>query len=142
VLVQTLVDPRDSPVIRLQRPRYGVFNTSVWSLAQRHGAHVLDLWGMRSLRDWRMWSSDRIHLTPEGHARVAQGALVALHLDPDTPDWDDPLAPLPHPPRVEWLRANARWAREHGLPWVRRRLRGESSGDGRLPKRPLPLPVR
>ena len=142
VLVQTLVDPKDSPVIRLQRARYGVFNTSVWSLAQRHGAHVLDLWGMRSLRDWRMWSSDRIHLTPEGHARVAQGALVALHLDPDTPDWDDPLAPLPHPPRVEWLRANARWAREHGLPWVRRRLRGESSGDGRLPKRPLPLPVR
>lgn len=142
VLVQTLVDPRDSPVIRLQRPRYGIYNASVWSIAQRHGAHVLDLWGMRSIRDWRMWAPDRIHLTPAGHEQVAQGALVALGCEPDTPDWDDPLAPLPLPPRTEWLRANARWAREHGLPWVRRRLRGESSGDGRLPKRPLPLPVR
>ena len=55
---------------------------------------------MRSLRDWRMWADDRIHLTTDGHARVAQGALVGLGLAPDDAAWDDPLTPLPPAPRI------------------------------------------
>ena len=72
-----------------------IYNSLIWSIARRHGAYVVDLWGMRSLRDWRMWAEDRIHLTTDGHARVAQGALVGLGLTPDDAAWDDPLTPLP-----------------------------------------------
>jgi hypothetical protein len=118
-----------------------VFNAHVWSIARRHGCSVLDLWGTRSLMDWRMWADDRIHLTPEGHQRVAEAALVALGLEPDSPDWDDPLVPLPPPGRVERLRADARWARVHGAPWVGRHVRGRSTGDGRSGKRPELHPV-
>jgi hypothetical protein len=32
--------------------------------------------------------------------------------------------------------ADARWTREHLVPWIGRRLRGVSSGDGRGAKRP------
>jgi len=95
VLLATGFDTRHSPVIRRTRARTAVLNAHIWTIAQRHGAYVLDMWGMRSLHDWRMWAPDRIHLTTEGHRRVAQAALVALGLEPDDARWDDPLAPLP-----------------------------------------------
>jgi lysophospholipase L1-like esterase len=134
VLLGTGVDVRDSPVVRRTRPRVAVLNAHVWSIARRHDAHVLDLWGMRSLRDWRMWADDRIHLTTDGHRRVAQAALVALGLEPDEPSWDDPLAPLPPLPRAARVRQDAEWLRTHVYPWATRRLRGRSSGDLRVAK--------
>jgi hypothetical protein len=136
VLLATGMDAKDSPVVRRTRPRVAVFNAHIWSIARRHGGHVLDLWGMRSLRDWRMWAPDRIHLTTEGHRRVAQAALVALGLAPDDEAWDDPLAPLPPLPRAARLRDDVEWFRSHAYPWATRRLRGRSSGDLRVPKRP------
>lgn len=142
VLLSTGMDTRDSPLVRRTRSRTGVLNAHVWSIAHRHGAFVLDVWGMRSLHDWRMWAPDRIHLTTEGHRRVAQAALVALGQEPDDERWDDPLAPLPPLPRYARLRADATWLRDHAYPWATRRLRGGSSGAGRRPKRPEPSPMR
>jgi hypothetical protein len=117
-----------------------VFNASLWSLAARHGAAVLDQWGAAWLLDWRLWDGDRIHLTAEGHRRVALAAASALGVPvPDAGDWSTPL-PAP-PPRA--LRAavgeEVAWLRGFVVPWVGRRLRGRSSGDGRAPKRPVPL---
>lgn len=136
VLLATGFDAVHSPVIRHTRTRTAVFNAHIWSIARRHDAHVLDMWGMRSLQDWRMWADDRIHLTTDGHRRVAQAALVALGLPPDDDRWDDPLAPLPPLPLAARVRADALWLRTHASPWVARRLHGRSSGDGRAPKRP------
>lgn len=141
VLLSTGYDPAQSRVLRPTRGRTGVFNAHVWSIAQRHGAHVLDFWGMRSLMHPSMWVEDRIHLSTAGHARVAQAALVAVGLEPDRRDWDDPLAPAPPVPRLVAGRAHLAWARRHLAPWVVRRLRGRSSGDTVLPKRPTLLPV-
>lgn len=141
VLLATGVDTVDSPLIRFTRGRAALFNSHVWSMARRHGAYVLDVWGMRSLRDWRMWDADRIHLTPEGHARVTQGALVALGLEPDDARWDDPLTPLPTPSRSIRLQSDLGWLRTHVYPWATRRLRGRSSGRHRSPKRPHYLPM-
>ncbi|GEN79961.1 SGNH/GDSL hydrolase family protein [Actinotalea fermentans] len=141
VLLATGFDTVHSPVIRRTRGRTAVFNAHVWTIANRHGAHVLDMWGMRSLHDWRMWADDRIHLTTDGHRRVAQAALVALGLPPDDERWDDPLAPLPPLPRAARVRADAAWLRTHASPWLARRLHGRSSGDARAPKRPTLEPV-
>ncbi len=141
VILATGVDTAESPLVRRTRSRVAVLNAHVWSIARRHGAVVVDLWGMRSLRDWRMWSDDRIHLTTEGHRRVAQAALVALGLSPDDPRWDEPLAPVPAPPRSQQLREDAEWVREHVVPWMTRRLQGRSSGDTRVAKRPELAPA-
>lgn len=141
VLLATPVDVVDTPLIKANRGKIATFNAHVWSIARRNDAYVVDLWGMRSLRDWRMWAEDRIHLTTEGHARVAQAALVALGLEPDVPDWDDPLAPQPPVPRLTRVREDAHWLREHVYPWATRRLRHRSSGDLRVPKRPEAAPV-
>jgi len=139
VLMGTGFDPAGSPVVRLTRSKVALFNAGVWSIAHRHGAHVLDAWGMRSLRDWRMWAEDRIHLSTAGHERAAQAALVGLGLAPDDPAWDDPLTPLPPAARAERWRENLRWARTYAYPWVQRRLRRQSSGDLRRAKYPQPV---
>ena len=136
VLLATGFDSAGSALVSVTRPKVGVYNAHIWSIARRHGAHVLDLWGMRHLRDIRMWSPDRIHLTTEAHARVAQGALVGLGLAPDDAAWDDPPTDVPRVSRVEQARLDARWVRVYAYPWATRRLRGTSSGDTRRPKLP------
>jgi lysophospholipase L1-like esterase len=149
VLMATSYDPRLSPLVRRTRGTAGIFAAHVWSIARRHDAHVLDLWGMRALQDRRMWAPDRIHLTSQGHARVAAQALEVLGMRVDAvpgndsvhPDWATPLDPMPARRRQEAWREDAEWVRTHVVPWVGRRIRGRSSGDGLPPKRPEPAPV-
>ncbi|WP_028046241.1 SGNH/GDSL hydrolase family protein [Cellulomonas sp. URHE0023] len=141
VLLGTGYDAYGSALFSATRNRVGIYNSLIWSMARRHGAYVLDVWGMRSLTDGRMWSEDRIHLTSEGHARVAQAALVGLGLEPDDAAWDDPLTALPPTPRLMRARQDAAWVRVHVYPWATRRLRGRSSGDLLTPKRPQLSPL-
>lgn len=141
VLLATGTDTRQAGVLKAIRGRVAIYNAHIWSIAQRHGAHVLDLWGMRAIQDWRLWAEDRIHLTTEGHQRTAQAALVALGLTPDDARWADPLAPMPPAPTTERLRADIDWLRRDVYPWATRRLRRRSSGDLRAPKRPTAAPI-
>jgi lysophospholipase L1-like esterase len=140
VLLATPVDPGTPPLINRTRGKAATFGMAIWSIGRRHGCHVLDLWGMRALRDRRMWAPDRIHLTPEGHARVAAYAAQVLGLSEDG-SWAQPLDPEPARRRSEVLREDAEWVRRYVGPWVGRRLRGRSSGDLVQPKRPEPLPL-
>jgi lysophospholipase L1-like esterase len=139
VLLATGVDPRQTPILRRTRGRVAVFNANLWSVAARTGAVVLDQWGSSWIYDWRLWDFDRIHMTDEGHRRTALAAATALGVPVADTDWVTPLPP--QPPRA--LRAavaeEAAWLRGFVAPWIGRRLRGRSSGDGRVPKRPLPL---
>lgn len=136
VLLCTPVDPRDAPVIRRTRGRAAVYTANLATIARDHGAFLVDQWGMRVLRDGRLWSTDRIHLTTEGHTRVAAEAYATLTgADRVGAPWRAPLGD-DLPPFELGLRANAAWAREHAAPWVRRRLTGRSSGDTVAPKRP------
>lgn len=134
VLLATGIDPADSPIINLTRNRVAVFNTHLFSIAQRHGAFIANPWGMRSIRDWRLWYDDRLHLNADGHERMLQAALIGLGLAPDRPDWDDPLPPAPAMSRRETLEWNLIWTRDHLAPWIGRRLRRTSSGAHRTGK--------
>jgi hypothetical protein len=141
VLLATPVDPADAPLVKATRGRAAVHAANLFSIAGRHGAFIVDQWGLRALRDWRMWAEDRIHMTSEGHRRVALAALAALGHDPVEDGWRTPLPPGVRASRREAAAANAQWAREHLGPWVQRRLRGQSSGDRVVAKRPGLEPV-
>ncbi|MBK6886661.1 MAG: SGNH/GDSL hydrolase family protein [Tetrasphaera sp.] len=141
VLLATPTDPRDAGLFKALRPRHALHTANLFTIAARHGAHVLNLWGIRSVRDWRMWGEDRIHLSTEGHIRVADAALVALGLPPVDPDWDRPMDPQPPAARAEQLRQHLDWARTHAAPWVERRVRHTSSGDTLDAKRPGLTPL-
>ncbi len=152
VLIFTGFDPRMFPVIRLLRGRIATYNMHLRGIADETGCDLVDLWSMRGLNDTRAWSPDRLHLSAEGHRRVALRACEVLGL-PVTQDWrvpppdpNDPGDPdgAGRPDGGRWLaarRRDARWARQYAMPWVRRRLTGASSGDGLPPKRPDLLPL-
>jgi lysophospholipase L1-like esterase len=142
VLIFTGFDPQAFPVIRLLRGRIAAYNMHLRAIADERGCDLVDLWSMRVLCDPRAWSQDRLHLTSEGHRLVALRTLQVLGIPADG-DWRGPLATV-GAPAPTWLtarRQDARWAMEYAMPWVRRRLRGGSSGDDRPPKRPELLPV-
>jgi lysophospholipase L1-like esterase len=142
VLLATPTDPREAPVLKASRGRAATYTSHIWSIARRHDAYVLDLWGMAALRDWRLWAPDRIHLTSEGHRRVALNAFTALGFQAPEADWATPLPAAAPISRVQAARANAQWARQYLLPWVQRRLRGQSSGDTLSAKRPELAPLQ
>ncbi|OON77333.1 SGNH/GDSL hydrolase family protein [Streptomyces tsukubensis] len=130
---------RQGPVLERFKPRMEELFACVDELAARHDAVVVDLYGSAALADPRLWGVDRLHLTAEGHRRVAEAVWQALGLDAEN-DW---RAPLPAAVAPGWLArrsADASFTRQHLLPWVGRRLTGRSSGDGRSAKRPDLLP--
>ncbi|WP_042169670.1 SGNH/GDSL hydrolase family protein [Streptomyces sp. NBRC 110035] len=131
---------RQGPVQERFRPRMEALFTCVDELAERHGALVVDLYGAPSLGDQRLWDVDRLHLTGDGHRRVAEAVWQTLGHPPEDPEWQlPPPASLP-PGWTERRVADARFARQYLLPWIGRRLTGRSSGDGLPPKRPELLP--
>ncbi len=141
VLLATPTDTRDAGLFKALRARHAVHTANLHSIAQRHGCHVIDLWGLVSIQDWRMWAEDRIHLSTEGHVRVRDAALVALGLASLDPDFRAPLPAATRAARTDELRAHAEWVRVHAGPWVERRVRGTSSGDALPAKRPGLTPL-
>jgi lysophospholipase L1-like esterase len=109
-------------------PRFRAFNAGVRSAARRHGAVLVDLAAVPVLNDRRLWHEDRLHLAPEGHARVAAAVLAALGIE-QSDWWRSELPGSPRASRAAALAADARWLRVHLLPWIGRRIRGVSSGD-------------
>lgn len=135
VLIGTGFDTRGTPVLSAVRGKVGTYNSHLRAIADAHGCHVLDLWSMHVLRDPRAWSDDRLHLSAQGHRRVALRACEALGI-PVGADWRAEWPPMPEQPWSAQRAEDLRWAWEHLVPWVGRRLRGRSSGDGRRAKRP------
>jgi lysophospholipase L1-like esterase len=139
VLLATGVDTRKTPILKRVRGKVAIFNAHVWSIAARNDAVVLDQWGADWILDWRLWDTDRIHLTAEGHRRIALAAAATLGLPGSDDDWRTPLPPADPRPLRAAVAEDAAWMRGFVAPWIGRRLRGRSSGDGRAPKRPVPL---
>ncbi|HUJ07545.1 MAG TPA: SGNH/GDSL hydrolase family protein [Streptosporangiaceae bacterium] len=143
VLVFTGFDPKAFPVLRLIRGKSAVLTMHVRDIASRHGCLVADIWQMRILTDRRLWTPDRLHLTPDGHRRVALLTCEATGIPADG-DWRAPLDPRPARPgpgaaAARWIAArwnDVEWVSEHAAPYVSRRLHGISTGDGLAPKRP------
>ncbi|MFC5174172.1 SGNH/GDSL hydrolase family protein [Streptomyces mutomycini] len=140
VMVTTGFDTRGIPVLRHLRGKIAMYSAHVRSIADRYDCPVLDLWSLRSVQDRRAWDNDRLHLSAEGHTWVALRAAQVLGLDvPADPDQVWP--PQAQRGTLEVRRDDIQWAREYLVPWIGRRLRGESSGDHVAAKRPDLLPL-
>ena len=136
----TFPDPaRIMPTARLVRGRVLAFNDALRSIAARRGMVLVDL-GERGVVDPRLWSVDRLHANGLGHQRITDAIAEALGLAPDFDPWE-PLPPADRVARHVALAREAAWVGRHMTPWVVRRVRGRSSGDGVVAKRPSLSPV-
>jgi lysophospholipase L1-like esterase len=130
-----------APLVRHLRPKVVGFNERIRVMAQRYGAIVVDTFPYPITTDPRLWSTDRIHATPLGHARIAAATAYALKLPGTDTTWSDPLPMLPPVPIWRRTSRELAWAGTFLGPWIVRRIRGRSSGDGRSAKRPLLTPI-
>ena len=133
---------RRLPGRRFILPRVEVLNRAVGEVADKHGAMLVDLWHDEEFHNPRT---------------VERGPAAPLHGRPSPgrrPRARHPraggrpragCAVRTRRTRRTWIAArarDARWARQHLAPWVRRRLAGRSSGDTLTAKRPTLGPAR
>ncbi|MBE3001653.1 SGNH/GDSL hydrolase family protein [Nocardiopsis sp. HNM0947] len=135
VVVFTGFDTGMHSVMRHLRGKIATYNMHMRAVADRYGCDVVDVWSMRIFDDPRAWSTDRLHLSTEGHRRLSLGVCEVLGV-PAEGTWNEPWPP---PEPRDWRTARQEdlsWAREYLVPWIGRRLTGRSSGDNVTAKRP------
>jgi lysophospholipase L1-like esterase len=123
---------------KLWQERFAAFNNGVREVAAEVGAILLDANQERFFSDRRFLAFDRLHLNSLGHSRSADAILEKLGYESD-PGWRTPLPPAQPTPWIKERAIGVMWFFVFALPWIIRRLRGRSSGDGRVCKYPTPI---
>lgn len=139
VVLFTGPDLGTTPVLGSVRGRVAIYNENLRTVAARHDILMADMWALRVLSNREMWAPDRLHFSPLGHHTIAMMVLDTLGV----PHTLEPLAPKPLPAK-NWRTARTEdltWAREYLMPWIGRRVRHRSSGDGITAKRPEAGPI-
>ena len=129
------------PLGRLVSGRLARINDAIRAAADRYDFRLVDLYNAPSMRDLDTWDIDRVHASTKGHILFAAAAAEALNLPGSNHDWAVARGSATRLPFSARTYGQLRWAQEKFMPWVWRRLRGKSSADGRVPKRPLLEPL-
>lgn len=131
-----------APVARPLTRRVLDFNARLRAVAQSHGVTVIETFDHAICTDPRIWSPDRLHANPDGHTRIAAAVAQALGLPGSDDTWTHALPPEVAPTAWRTAAIELRWVAGFLGPWLVRRVRGRSSGDGRVAKRPELRPAR
>jgi lysophospholipase L1-like esterase len=124
-------DPSERlPLGGVMRRRAEALTDLVAGFQSRYDIVFVDVFHDLEIRKAGYWSPDRLHLNGAGHRRVAGLVLAALGYETAAHVID------PDPSASRGVLAEARYYREHVLPWLHRRVRGRSSGDERAAKFP------
>ena len=139
------LQPLDALALRLGMRQVGGsredWADAIRAAAEQYGFRLVDLYHAASMRDLDTWDVDRVHASTKGHILFAAAAAEALGLPGSNHDW---AAPSGSPTRLSFQSrtyGQLRWMQGKFMPWIWRRLRGMSSADGRVPKRPRPEPL-
>jgi lysophospholipase L1-like esterase len=124
------------PFGAVMRRRGAVLTAAIARMAGQHDIVFVDVFNDVEIRRAAYWSPDRLHLNAAGHRRVAGLVLTGLGY-PGAAHVVDP-----GPDESRRVLAEARYYREHVLPWLHRRVRGRSSGDGRTGKFETWTPIK
>ena len=83
------------PVGRFLAGRVLQINAVIRAAAARHGFRLVDLYEAASMGDPDVWSPDRVHGSPQGHALFAAAAAEALESAWQQPRLGDVDGPTP-----------------------------------------------
>lgn len=131
-----------TPIARRIAPRLDELNQRVREICDDCGSLLLDVASYPEAVDPRLWHEDRLHANSEGHRRIAAGLADVLGLSGFAGVIDEPLPPRAAPSALSRVADDLSWSLRYLVPWLWRRLRGKSSGDEILPKRPMLAPVQ
>lgn len=138
VLLVTPFLPR-IPSARLFARRVAAYAGEIRRIAADTGSVLLDTDALPALGEPGAWSPDKVHLRSAGHRLLAYRAAEALGVR-DAPE----LAELDRALHEDADEPEGRWVTRHALPWVWRRMRGRTAGDGLIAKHDgwVPMPAR
>ncbi len=135
VLVFAYGDPsRRSRALARITDRIRAVRSATVEIARIYDCVLVDFWGVSTYDDERLWSADRLHLSPLGHRVTSMAVLDALGMG--GPEWRTPVAYPRRPGVLSRRLADTSWFASHAGPWIVRRVRGTSSGVGIAPKDP------
>ncbi len=140
LIVFTVVDrvEGEGKTAKLWHERFSSFNVNVRTVAHKYGATIIEADDAKWLADLRFLAVDRLHLNSDGHWRLSQAVLERLGKEFD-PAWRIPLPPAPIKSKLRATSEKTLWIITFVLPWIWRRIRGKSSGDGRSAKYETPI---
>jgi lysophospholipase L1-like esterase len=140
VIIFTVVDKVDGKgkTAELWHQRFSAFNENVRMVAKKYPVLLFEAKDAEFLNDRRFLAFDRLHMNAEGHRRLAQAVLAGLEKSHD-PNWQVLLGPAKKRNRIISTANTFAWMITFVLPWIWRRVRGKSSGDGRSGKYERPI---
>ena len=113
--------------------RMSTFNKIVREVADKFNLLVMDASMDPESSNPNLLAFDRLHLNQLGHYRVAQAVLERIGAPFDL-GWKEPVVSPKKKPMIIRKAMTFLWFVTFALPWVWRRIRGRSSGDGRSGK--------
>ena len=127
VLVTPFLPRRAASAVYVRR--FAAFATALAAIAERTGAILVDADRHPGLGARENWAEDLVHLSSRGHRLLAY--IVGEQLGvPHAEVLGELDAALHEHERI----TRGLWWRRHALPWIWRRLRGRTAGDGRTAK--------
>ncbi len=145
VISMTLPDLSSSMrVAKLVSERLAVYNQNMREVAAKTGAVLVDLAKELAVYDPRGWSPDRLHANDNGHEMIMLASAIELGDESARGELDELKSGAPDVPRLTGfpaIRAEGAWLWLHLRPWIVRRIKGTSSGDGVSAKRPQMEPL-
>lgn len=127
ILVTPFLPQRKTAV--LFATRFARFASGLSAIADRTGAKLLDTDLSPEIVERECWAEDLVHLNSRGHRILAYRAAGLLGVADA-----EALAGLEAIAHEVDKGSGRGWWREHAFPWIARRLRGRTAGDGRSPK--------
>ena len=124
------------PVGRILTSRMLRMNGAITAAAEHYGFRLVDLYHAPSMTQPDTWSDDRVHGSTKGHILFAAAAAEALNLPSSDHDWAQAGPGAVAPTLRSRAYSQLQWTKNMLTPWLWHHMRGISSGDGRMPKRP------
>ena len=130
VVVVNTVNPNHLRVFKPVVYKAREMNDLINAVADEYGVPVLNVFDMNEFSDLKYWCDDRVHFSGHGHIRIANEAASLLGLDHGF----DELADYEIDEHNVGLVPTLKWFFSHVVPYIGRRIRRKSSGDGMEPK--------
>ena len=126
VLVANTIRPAHLRVFKKVLPRASRMSSMIERVARDLGVQVIDVHGTEWNSRLCYWAEDMVHFSGHGHIKIANHAAEMLGLKFRMPEL--PESQMQAPPRGPI--ATVRWVVLYVIPFIERRIRGTSSGDG------------